>query len=178
MIKLKSLLLITSLTFLLTPVKTLSQSFAEVPINNYNPAPYFSPINNTNVRLVLVLHQYKLYLYKDNKLTKVYPVAIGKKGWETPVGDHFIRDKIENPAWTNFKTGKVVPPGKSNPLGSRWIEWYKISNTKKDVIGFHGTNQLSSIGKSVTHGCVRMRDADVKELYNEVEIGTPVKVTR
>lgn len=138
--------------------------------------PYFSPITEINkAKIVLVLKERKLYLYEDNKISKVFSVAIGKSGWRTPTGNFKIIDKIMNPAWTNFKTGKIVKPGKNNPLGSRWLEFYKVPNTP-DSIGFHGTSDLNSIGKDASHGCVRMYPKDVEFLYDFVDIGTSVKV--
>jgi lipoprotein-anchoring transpeptidase ErfK/SrfK len=126
-------------------------------------------------KLVLYTKLKKLYFYKDNTVYKTYNVAVGKKKWETPVGNWVVMDKIINPGWTSFITGKVYPPGKNNPLGTRWIEFWKDPKSK-DSIGFHGTNDINSIGKAASHGCVRMYKRDVEELYDLVDIATPVEV--
>ncbi|WP_309740804.1 L,D-transpeptidase, partial [Chamaesiphon sp. OTE_20_metabat_361] len=76
------------------------------------------------VSLVLKLREKRVYVYRGDKLLKRYPVAIGKKGWETPTGEWQVMEKIKNPAWTSFKTGEVFPPGVENPLGSRWIGFW------------------------------------------------------
>ncbi len=125
------------------------------------------------VTLTLKLKEKKVYVYKDGKAIANYPVAIGKKGWETPTGEWYVMEKITNPGWTSFKNGSVISPGKKNPLGERWIGFWTDG---KDVIGFHGTPDTSSVGKAVSHGCVRMFDKDVKALFPLVKVGTTVKV--
>jgi lipoprotein-anchoring transpeptidase ErfK/SrfK len=125
------------------------------------------------VNLVLKLKEKKVYVYKGDKLITKYPVAIGKKGWETPTGEWQVMEKILNPAWTSFKTGEVVAAGKQNPLGSRWIGFWTDG---KDTIGFHGTPNVKSIGTAASHGCVRMLNRDVKALFPLVKVGTTVKV--
>jgi lipoprotein-anchoring transpeptidase ErfK/SrfK len=125
------------------------------------------------VTLTLKLKEKKVYVYKDGKVIANYPVAIGKKGWETPTGEWYVMEKITNPGWTSFKNGSVISPGKKNPLGERWIGFWTDG---KDVIGFHGTPDTSSVGKAVSHGCVRMFDKDVKALFPLVKVGTTVKV--
>jgi lipoprotein-anchoring transpeptidase ErfK/SrfK len=127
----------------------------------------------TVVHLVLKLKEKHVYVYKGDKLITKYPVAIGKKGWETPTGEWQVMEKIRNPAWTSFKTGEVLAPGKENPLGSRWIGFWTDG---KDVIGFHGTPNIKSIGTAASHGCVRMLNRDVKALFPLVKVGTTVNV--
>ena len=125
------------------------------------------------ISLTLKLKEKKVYVYKDGKAIANYPVAIGKKGWETPTGEWYVMEKITNPGWTSFKNGSFVSPGKKNPLGERWIGFWTDG---KDTIGFHGTPDVKSVGKAVSHGCVRMFDKDVKALFPLVKIGTTVKV--
>ncbi len=130
--------------------------------------PIVDPVN-----LVLNLRQKRVYVYKGGKVIAKYPVAIGKKGWETPVGEWQVMEKVKNPGWTNFKTGEVMKPGKENPLGVRWIGFWTDG---EDVIGFHGTPNIKSIGTAASHGCVRMYNRDVRALYPLVKVGTTVKV--
>lgn len=125
------------------------------------------------VTLTLKLKEKKVYVYKDGKAIANYPVAIGKKGWETPTGEWYVMEKITNPGWTSFKNGSTVSPGAKSPLGERWIGFWTDG---KDMIGFHGTPDVKSVGKAVSHGCVRMYDKDVKALFPLVKIGTTVKV--
>jgi lipoprotein-anchoring transpeptidase ErfK/SrfK len=130
------------------------------------------PVMDT-VNLVLNLKEKQVYVYKGDKILTKYPVAIGKKGWETPTGDWYVMEKVVNPGWTSFKDGSVMKPGKNNPLGERWIGFWTDG---KDVIGFHGTPNLKSIGTAASHGCVRMHNKDVKALFPLVKVGTTVKV--
>jgi lipoprotein-anchoring transpeptidase ErfK/SrfK len=130
------------------------------------------PVSNV-VNLLLKLNERKVYVYKGDKVIAKYPVAIGKKGWETPTGEWYVMEKITNPGWTSFKNGQVTKPGPKNPLGERWIGFWTDG---QDVIGFHGTPSVKSIGTAASHGCVRMFDKDVKELFPLVQVGTTVKV--
>lgn len=131
------------------------------------------PPTAEQISLTLKLKEKKVYVYKDGKAIANYPVAIGKKGWETPAGEWYVMEKITNPGWTNFKNGSTIAPGKKNPLGERWIGFWTDG---KDTIGFHGTPDVKSVGKAVSHGCVRMFDKDVKALFPLVKVGTTVKV--
>jgi lipoprotein-anchoring transpeptidase ErfK/SrfK len=132
-----------------------------------------SPPVMETVSLVLNLKEKHVYVYKGDKVLTKYPVAIGKKGWETPVGEWQVMEKVTNPGWTSFKDGSVIKPGKNNPLGERWIGFWTDG---KDVIGFHGTPNVKSIGTAASHGCVRMLNSDVKALFPLVKVGTTVKV--
>ena len=117
--------------------------------------------------------QKTLRLYRRLKLVKVYTVAIGAAGFDTPAGLHRIRNKAVNPAWfvpnkpwAGDLAGKVIPPGSpDNPIAARWMGFY-------DGAGIHGTEDTSSIGTAASHGCIRMTIPDVVELYDRVPIGT------
>ena len=128
-----------------------------------------------DINIVLQLKERKVYVYRGSEIVATYPVAIGKKGSETPTGEWQVMETIVNPGWTNFNTGKMMPPGKNNPLGSRWIGFWTDG---KDTIGFHGTNKPDSIGKAVSSGCVRMHDRDVQALYPLIKVGTIVRVVK
>jgi lipoprotein-anchoring transpeptidase ErfK/SrfK len=143
------------------------------PVATQVAAKSLSPIADVN--LVLQLNERKVYVYKGSQIVATYPVAIGKKGRETPTGEWQVMETLVNPGWTNFNTGKMMPPGKNNPLGSRWIGFWTDG---KDTIGFHGTNQPNSIGKAVSNGCVRMYDKDVQALYPLIKVGTIVRVVK
>jgi lipoprotein-anchoring transpeptidase ErfK/SrfK len=163
------------------PVEGANTSTPSKPVTNNNPIPTPKPTTAATskppvedvISLVLKLKEKRVYVYKGDKVIKKYPVAIGKKGWETPTGEWQVMEKIKNPAWTSFKTGEVFKPGTENPLGSRWIGFWTDG---QDVIGFHGTSNLKSIGTAASHGCVRMFNRDVKALFPLVKVGTVVKV--
>ena len=123
--------------------------------------------------LILDLSQRKVEVYQNQQLVATFPVAVGKKGWETPQGEFNVIQMIKNPAWQHPWNGKIVPPGPNNPLGERWIGFWTDG---KNYIGFHGTPKEHLIGQAVSHGCVRMRNRDIKQLFELVSLGTSVKV--
>lgn len=124
-------------------------------------------------RLVLSLKERKVYAYQDDQVIASYPVAIGKKGWETPSGNFEVIQMVENPQWKNPWNGQVSAPGANSPLGLRWIGFWTDG---KNYIGFHGTPGEHVMGQAVSHGCVRMRNQDVTALYELVKMGIPVIV--
>lgn len=114
-----------------------------------------------------------LRVYDNGKLVKEYPVALGTSYEKTPVGNYKISSKEQNPTWipgSGFSDKTPVPPGPDNPLGSRWMEF-------SPGYGIHGTNKDWDIQYPVSGGCIRMHNADVEELYELVDVGTPVTVT-
>ena len=126
-----------------------------------------------DTRLILDLSDRVAYVYYRNQLTASYRVAIGQKGWQTPIGQFRIRQMISHPAWQHPLTHEVFPPGKNNPLGDRWIGFTADESMQ---LGFHGTQDEQLIGQAVSHGCVRMRNRDVRDLYDRVSLGTLVVV--
>ena len=116
----------------------------------------------------------------SNASTYPFPVAIGKEGWETPVGKYHVEEMVVHPDFLKYDNSvtparpiKRIPPGPLNPLGERWIGF---AHGEGWTLGFHGTPNPELIGQAVSHGCVRMRNADVVKVYDRVEIGTPVLV--
>ncbi len=154
-----------------TPQPSPSQQPTKPPISTINPTPPVAAV----VNLLVKLKEKRLYVYKGDKVIAKYPIAIGKKGWETPTGEWQVLEKIANPSWTSFKTGQVFSPRQENILGARWIGFWTDG---RDVVGFHGTPNLNSIGTAASHGCVRMYNRDVKALYRLVKVGTVVKVVQ
>ncbi|MBD2015766.1 L,D-transpeptidase [Microcoleus sp. FACHB-53] len=140
----------------------------------YVPSPETelkSTIDNTS--LVIKLSHRRVYVYHDDNLKRSYPIAVGKAGWETPTGRYQVIDMRRHPAWEHPWNGKIIPPGRDNPLGVRWIGFWTDG---RNFIGFHGTPDESLVGQAVSHGCIRMRNKDVLALYALVKIGTPVTV--
>ncbi len=133
----------------------------------------YKPDDVFNLKVVIRLSKRQVFVYRNDNLIANYPIAVGKKGWETPQGNFSIIQMIENPSWQNPWSGKVIPPGPNNPLGTRWIGFWSDGN---NFIGFHGTPGEHLIGQAVSHGCVRMKDKDVRALFELVAVGTPVIV--
>lgn len=126
--------------------------------------------------LTLDRGSYTLRLWKNLKLVKTYTVAVGQEGLETPEGLYEIQEKEENPTWhvpesdwAGSLAGQSIPPGPSNPIKARWMGIYEGA-------GIHGTEETGSLGTAASHGCVRMAISDVEELYDQVEVGTPIYI--
>jgi lipoprotein-anchoring transpeptidase ErfK/SrfK len=119
-------------------------------------------------RIVVSIPDRKLVLLDGDRPVKIYDVAVGKASTPSPEGEFRIINRIPNPAW--YSPGKVVAPGKGNPLGTRWM-----GLTAKGY-GIHGTNAPKSIGKAASHGCIRMRASDLEELFDLVSVGIVVEI--
>lgn len=133
--------------------------------------------------VVINLPELRLYMYSpDGKSVETVPVGIGRQGWETPTGHTAIKDRREHPTWTvptsvrvdMARRGKMIPaqmpPGPNNPLGDHAM--------RLDMVGYviHGTNRPAGVGKRSSAGCIRLFPEDVKKVYEQVEIGTPVSI--
>lgn len=106
---------------------------------------------------------------RGDEVIKVYPVAVGKKESETPAGDFEIATKVKNPIWYHLKV-QIPPESPKNLLGPRWLGL----NVKG--YGIHGTRNPRSINYAVSHGCVRMYNRDVQELFEWMSVGTKVTI--
>lgn len=126
-----------------------------------------------NLQLVIKLNERRVYVYRNQQLQTSYPIAVGREGWETPVGQYQVIQLITSPTWEHPLTGDIIPPGPDNPLGERWIGFWTDG---KNYIGFHGTPNTETVGQAASHGCIRMFNQDVLALFEMVKIGTPVIV--
>ncbi|WP_242037802.1 L,D-transpeptidase [Tolypothrix sp. FACHB-123] len=124
-------------------------------------------------QVVVDLSDRRAYVYRQEVVIASYPIAVGKKGWETPTGSFQIMHKQHNPIWRHPITDKVFAAGPDSPLGDRWIGFWSDGHNE---IGFHGTPDNSSMGTAISHGCLRMRNPDVRLLYQQVGVGTSVVV--
>jgi len=120
-------------------------------------------------RIVVSLADRKLILLEGERVVKIYDTAIGKPTTPTPEGEFQVVNRIAHPTW--FGGGRPVPPGKSNPLGTRWL------GLSKSGYGIHGTNVPTSIGSAASKGCIRMNNRDVEELFPLVQVGVHVEIT-
>ncbi len=147
----------------------------QIPSIGDQNAYLYSPQEISVSRLILSLSRKTVEVYRGEELVSSFPVAVGKEGWETPQGQFNIIQMIKNPAWEHPWNGTIYPPGPDNPLGQRWIGFWTDGN---NYIGFHGTPDESLIGQAVSHGCVRMKDQDIKQLFTLVSMGTSVTVVK
>jgi L,D-transpeptidase ErfK/SrfK len=147
------------------------------------------PGAESGLQLVLDRQARLLRVLENGQERRRFPVAVGMPGWETPVGEFQVLEKARYPVWEHPQTGRLQPAGPANPLGSRWIGFHRDCNGRKgwdgdqvlDVkgcvaAGFHGTPHRWTVGRAVSHGCVRLYDEHVRELFELVSIGTRVTV--
>lgn len=113
-----------------------------------------------NIRISIA--NLRLDLFDGDQLVRSFPVALGKIATSTPRGDFTIINKVPYP--------DSYPGG---PLSVFGVYWLGLSEPH---YGIHGTNNPSSIGHYVSHGCIRMYNQDVNELARTVPIGTPVRI--
>ncbi len=118
----------------------------------------------------------RLSLYDGTKVRRTFAVATGQSIYPTPAGRWRIVVKWKNPWWYPpvqdawAKGLKPVPPGPSNPLGTRWM------GLNAPGVGIHGTDEPGSIGYSASHGCIRMQVPDAEWLFDQVDVGTTVYI--
>lgn len=135
--------------------------------------------NGPRKGVLLNLVDQRLYYFPvDGSPTQSYPIGTGQEAWDTPRGSTKIVRKKRNPTWYVPKSIRkedpelpaIVKPGPDNPLGQHalYLGWaaYLI----------HGTNNPWGVGRRVSHGCIRMYPEDIKHLFPQIPIGTPVTV--
>ena len=130
--------------------------------------------------IVIVTHRRELYFVLGGGRAIRYPVGVGKAGMAWHGRAHIARKDL-HPAWSPPEDiwrrhpyiPEVIPGGRSdNPMGAAAM------GLDRGNYGIHGTNNPGSVGRFVSHGCIRMYNADIRALYRMVSIGTPVVVER
>ncbi len=151
------------------------------------PTEYILP-EGPHKGLVINLPEMRLYEWHSGiDAPAVYAIAIGDAEDPSPEGEFKVGNKRLDPYWyvpdsireENPNLPTVVPPGPENPLGDRWLT---IGHSS---YGIHGTNNIWSIGRLATHGCIRLYNDAMRTLYARTPIGTritlvyqPVKIGR
>ncbi|MTJ12072.1 L,D-transpeptidase [Anabaena sp. UHCC 0187] len=156
-----------------SPWKTQKSRRATVtdPVENTK-----QPVRGSQTTQVVVdLSDRRVYVSQFDEIIASYPIAIGKKGWETPTGNFKVIHKEHHPIWRHPITGAIFEGGTDSPLGDRWIGFWSDG---RNEIGFHGTPNVDLVGAAVSHGCLRMRNSDVRMLYEQVGIDTQVLVRK
>jgi L,D-transpeptidase ErfK/SrfK len=133
--------------------------------------------------IVINLAEMRLYYYHLNgKQVSTFPIGVGKEGWTTPIGNTQILTKRKDPTWNvpesiwfnHLVNGqpieKSVPPGPTNPLGK-----YAMNLGFKNIV-IHGTPYPLAVGVRSSHGCIRMVNDDVGQLFQYVNVGTKVNI--
>jgi lipoprotein-anchoring transpeptidase ErfK/SrfK len=128
--------------------------------------------------IVVITHQRRLYYVVGNGQAIRYPVGVGKAGmaWH---GTAYVARKLVRPSWgppidiwrANPSLPAVIPGGApNNPMGEA------VLGLDRGNYAIHGTNNPASIGRYVSHGCIRMYNRDIVDLYGRVPVGTAVYV--
>ena len=130
--------------------------------------------------IVLELGKRTISLLEGERVLGSWPVAIGDPATPTPTGTFTVENKVVNPQYQSTKSGKLNPKvGAQGPLGDRWIG-FKRSGLNQ--YGIHGTPDAwawtVTSRAAVSNGCVRMLTPHVRQLFDQVDVGTPVIVKR
>lgn len=136
------------------------------------------PPSGQNLGITINLGDLRLYFRDDKNQITSWPIGIGRRGKDTPIGSFVVSEKRKKPSWRptaehrleNPKLPEVVAPGPSNPLGQYAI---RIGST---TFGIHGTNNPTSVGRYVSRGCIRLYDPHIEELFHLVTVGTPIQI--
>jgi lipoprotein-anchoring transpeptidase ErfK/SrfK len=131
-----------------------------------------------NREILLELGKRTISLVENGRVMGSWPVAVGDPSTPTPTGRFAVRNKVVNPQYQSTVSGKNNPTiGPQGPLGDRWIGFH---TTSRDQFGIHGTptawEWTVRSRAAVSHGCVRMLTPHVRELFEKVDVGTPVVV--
>ncbi len=130
---------------------------------------HISRQESTTTRFILVSIPDRLLAFVDDgQVVKTYKVAVGADKTPSPSGIFTVINQAKDPVYIH--EGKVIAPGKGNPVGTRWL------GLSIKGYGIHGTNIPSSIGKAASHGCIRMKQKDIEELYALIKVGDVVAI--
>ncbi|HEY3973065.1 MAG TPA: L,D-transpeptidase [Candidatus Sulfotelmatobacter sp.] len=130
------------------------------------PKPVESEHRN---RVVLVsIPDRKLAVIDNGNIIATFSVAVGAAASPSPTGDFHIVSRVANP--TYYRPGTVIPSGKDNPVGTRWV------GLSQKGYGIHGTNAPRSVGHAASHGCIRLRNREMEQLFSMLRTGDVVQI--
>jgi lipoprotein-anchoring transpeptidase ErfK/SrfK len=124
-------------------------------------------IRAKRVVLVSILDR-KLAVMEDGDVIATFSIAVGAEASPSPTGEFQIVSRVSNP--TYYRPGTVIPTGKDNPVGTRWV------GLSQKGYGIHGTNAPRSIGHAASHGCIRLRNGDMEKLFAMLRVGDVVQI--
>ena len=120
-------------------------------------------------RAVLVsIPDRKLAVIENGNVIATFSVAVGAEASPSPTGEFQIVSRVTNP--TYYRPGMVIPSGKDNPVGTRWV------GLSQKGYGIHGTNAPGSVGHAASHGCIRLRNREMERLFTMLRIGDVVAI--
>lgn len=155
----------------------------EAAISLIIPTSWILPDPSSYDGILINLSEMRLYYFfehEESTLVRTFPIGIGSEGNETPPGTFKIVEKIINPSWhvpESIRKEKpelpaVIPPGPDNPLGS-----HALRLSRQDIL-IHGTDKPYGVGRTVSHGCIRMYPEDIPKLFLSVALNTKVTIIR
>ncbi len=126
-------------------------------------------VADRHARFVLVsIPDRRLAVLEAGEVIATFPVAVGAQASPSPTGEFQIVSRVSNP--TYYHPGTVIPSGKNNPLGTRWV------GLSQKGYGIHGTNAPRSVGQAASHGCIRLRNRDMERLFTMLRVGDVVAI--
>jgi lipoprotein-anchoring transpeptidase ErfK/SrfK len=148
----------------LAPSSPAQSSLAESSLQSSKPES-----TDRVSRVVLVsIPDRKLAVMENGNVLATFPVAVGAAWTPSPTGEFQIVSRVANPWY--YHHGNVVPSGKDNPVGTRWL------GLSRPRYGIHGTNAPRSIGHAASHGCIRLRNRDMEQLFTMLQVGDSVEI--
>lgn len=142
-------------------------------ITVFNPG---APLNEKITRIVAVKAENALYAYNGDRLIATYPTTVGSSDTPSPTGTYKIVNRVKNP-WYKATQGEgkdkqvfMLPPGPNGPVGVVWM------GLNKPSYGIHGSPVPEGISRQASHGCVRLTNWDVLEVFANVDTGTSVEL--
>ena len=146
----------------------VAAALAGVPVRAANDAAPATAAATPVRRVIVSLPDRKLAVVAHDRIVALFDVAVGAPSTPSPIGTFTIVNRIPHP--TYYRPGKVIPPGAANPLGTRWL------GLSRKGYGIHGTDEPRSIGHAQSHGCIRLRNADVERLFEHLRAGDIVEL--
>jgi lipoprotein-anchoring transpeptidase ErfK/SrfK len=128
----------------------------------------FDSAARRNLVVLVSVPDRKLAVLDRGEVLATFPVAVGAAVSPSPTGEFQIVSRVSNP--TYYRPGTVIPSGKNNPLGTRWV------GLSEKGYGIHGTNVPRSIGHAASHGCIRLRNHDMEKLFAMLRVGDAVEI--
>jgi lipoprotein-anchoring transpeptidase ErfK/SrfK len=126
------------------------------------------PANRVPRQIVVSIRDRKLAVLENGKVLHTFSVSVGASVSPSPTGEFQVVNRLDNP--TYYHPGTVIPPGRDNPIGPRWI------GLSQKGFGIHGTNQPHSIGHAASHGCIRLNNRDIVQVFGMVSVGDTVSI--
>lgn len=135
-----------------------------------------APLKARITRVVANKADKTLYAYSGEQLVATYPTTVGSSSTPSPHGSYKIVNKVKMP-WYKATVGEdnnkqvyMLPPGPNNPVGVVWM------GLSKPSYGLHGSPKPEGISRQASHGCIRLTNWDVLEVYANIENGATVEL--